>query len=320
MENRRALITGILGQDGSFLAELLSKKGYQVFGIVKGSSTIERAEWLKSLIPDVTLYTRDKLGKSFLEYTIDTVRPHEIYNLAGYSNVLNPWDDLDEIFNLNAKLPQDILECIVKVDKSIKFIQASSCLVFGKDDSGFQNEKTPSSPIHPYGVSKLYADNIIKAFRETFGLFACSAIFFSHESERRPDIFLSRKITSTVARIKNGSEEKIKIGNTLSFRDYGYAPDFMEAMYLMAQNKTPENYVIGTGRVIAISDFVKKCFDYVGMESEKYIEVDDNLKRKNDTNVLRADITKIKHELGWYPKHSIDDIISKMIDHDLKTQ
>lgn len=321
--SKRALILGILGQDGSYLAELLYKKGYEVYGIVRENQQWgkgSRAEWLQNLIPNVQIHRSNITDKTKLRSLIETILPDEIYNFAGDSNVFNAWSNLDLTLELNAKVPQDILEIILgnKYMSGAKFFQASSCLTFGRDESGAQNERTPANPIHPYGITKLYADNMVKEFRKTFGVFACSGIFFNHESERRGENFFSKKITSAVARIKNGSDEKINIGNLSAQRDYGYAPDFMEAVWLMMQNETPTDYVIGTGKLISMERFMQICFEYIDVNWKRHIQYDETLDRKTDTKILRADTTKIQTELGWKPTHTVDDMIKKMIDYELE--
>lgn len=317
---KKCLIFGVLGQDGSFMAELLHKKGYEIYGVIRIGSSEERKRWIESIVPNITLVVGDISKKSILTDMITSIMPNEIYNFAGYSNVINPWDDLDGIFEINSRVPQNILEIILKVDKSIKFFQASSCLIFGKDSSGTQNENTSPNPIHPYGITKLYADNMVKEFRETFGLFACSGIFYTHESERRPDIFFSRKITKAIADIKDGADGKIKLGDLSSLRDYGYSPDYMEAVYMMMNHSRPIDYVIGTGSLISMEDFAKRCFAYANLDFHEHVTVDSNLFRKNDMMVMKADISKIRTELGWEHTHNVDDIIKIMIDNDMKNK
>ena len=311
---KKALILGVLGQDGSFMAELLSSKGYEVHGIVKENTLIERIEWIESLVININIHRVNILDKSQLSTIIKIIKPNEIYNFAGMSNVFNAWEDLDSVFDINARLPQNIMDIILYFDRSIKYFQASSSLIFGRDTSGKQNELTPTNPIYPYGITKLYADNMVKEYRKTFGLYFCSGILFNHESERRGDNFFSKKITREVCEIKKGKKEKIKVGNLSALRDYGYAPDYTQAIYLMMNNSEPKDYVIGTGKTISMYDFLKKCCVYMGINHEECFEFDTSLYRENDTNVLCADITKITKDLGWKPKHSIDDIIKIMID------
>lgn len=285
---KTALITGISGQDGYYMAELLRSKGYEVHG-TKGAIDNHGA-----------IYSHIKI-----------IRPDEIYNFAGHSNVFNPWEDINNVFNVNGKIPQYFLQSILDIDKSIKYFQASSCLIFGKNEDGVQNELTPTSPIHPYGIAKLYADNMVEEFRRVYGLFACSGILFNHESPRRGNDFFSKRICKAAA---NG--ETIKVGNLDSFRDYGYAPDYMEAACLMMQNEEPMNYVIGTGKLTSMNDFAMKAFEYVGLNYENHLIIDEVLHRTNDTNILMADTDKIFKDLGWFAKTSVDQLIKIMIDHE----
>lgn len=286
MANKKAIVWGASGQDGSFMCDLLESIGYTVYGILNKEP--------RHIIDIIWFY-----------------KPDEIYNFAGISNVINPYEQLDEIFEVNAKLPQQILETIVKVDKKIKFFQASSSLMFGRDESRSQNELTPFNPIYPYGCAKLYAHNMVNEFRKTFGLFACSGIFFNHESERRKEHFFSRKICKAAA-----TKTKVTVGNLDALRDFGYAKDYMEAAYLMMQEIEPKDYVIGTGRLISMREFAKRAFEHVGLDYRDYVIEDESLKRKNDTNVLCADATKIELDLGWKAKTSIDEMIKIMIEHD----
>lgn len=286
MASKKAIVIGANGQDGSFMCELLESKGYEV-------------------------YKTTKTNVYLLHLDIETICPDEIYNFAGVSNVINPYENTEEIFKTNARLPQIILEIIVKVNKSIKYFQASSALIFGRDKSGKQSEQTPFNPIYPYGCAKLYAHNMVNEFRNEYGLFACCGIFFPHESERRKEHFFSRKTTKAAA-IKS----KITVGNLSVFRDFGYAKDYMEAAYLMMQSDRATDYCIGTGQLILLKYFTKKAFDHVGLDYKDYVQESEQQTRKNDTEILCADITKIKNELGWKPTTSIDEMIKIMIEHD----
>ncbi len=310
---KRALITGILGQDGSYMGELLAANGYEIHGIVKDGTEKSRINWIKEILPNINIWEIDILSKIKLDYVVQTTLPNEIYNFAGISNVFNAWDNLDKIFAVNAQVPQHILDIILKFDRSIKFFQASSCLIFGRDKSGFQNESTPNNPIYPYGIAKLYADNMVKEFRKTFKIFACSGIFFPHESERRGEEFLTKKITTTVSNIKAGKQKMLKVGNMESYRDWGYAPDYMDAAYRIMQETEPKDYVIGTGILTDTITFIEKCFNYAGLRFSDYIEIDQRLYREDDTGILKADISKIKSNIGWQPTTNIDEIIKKMI-------
>lgn len=285
MANKKAVIVG-MGMDGSHLFELLINKGYAIYTV-----------------------TRDNI--EHLTEIIEQVEPGEIYNFSGISTVQNPFQKLDEIFNTNAGIPQRILEAIVKDDKNIKFFQASSALIFGRDNSRYQSETTPFNPIYPYGCAKLYAHVMVSEFRKAYGIFACCGIFFPHESERRKEHFFSRKITKAAA-----TRTKITVGDLSGYRDYGYAPDYVEAAYLMLQHHTPTDYCIGTGEMISLKYFAKKAFDYVGLDYRDYVKIDVSKTRTNEAEILCANITKIKEELGWQPTTTMDEMIKKMVDYD----
>tara|TARA_R110000868_G_scaffold409778_1_gene696006 strand:- start:1296 stop:2255 length:960 start_codon:yes stop_codon:yes gene_type:complete len=310
---KKALITGILGQDGSFMAELLNSKGYEVHGILKTFTDKDRILWIRNLIPNIKLYDIDLINEKECFGLIDKIRPNEIYNFAAVSNVFNPFENLNEVYQFNSQIPCNILTSIIKIDKSIKFFQASSCLIYGKSNTTTQNEETLTKPINPYGVAKLYTDNMISEFRDNYGIFACSGIFFNHESERRGNLFFTKKIINNILDIVEGKIDKISVGDVSTSRDMGYAPEFMEAVYLMMQNSEPKDYVIGTGKLTKLSDFVSKAFSEFNLNWEDYIEYDKSLFREIDTPPLLADITNIKNDLGWEPKYGVDDIIKKMI-------
>lgn len=318
-KNKTAIITGAYGQDGSFMAELLSSKGYKVYGIVKSPLNIENMLWLTELVPFITILHADLTDKNDVVSIFKQVKPTEVYNFAGVSNVFDPYNELDYLFDNNARIPQNILQAIVEVDRSIKFFQASSCLIFGKDGMGIQNELTAPNPIYPYGITKLYADLLVKDFRDKYNLFCCSGIFFTHESERRGNGFFSKKIANAVVNIKANREQSVDVGNLMAFRDYGYAKDYVMASYMMLQNNIPTDYVIGTGNVISMYDFAKKCFEYVGLNCDNYLKVEEKLYRPIETFTLTADCRKIKNELGWEANHSVDDMIKIIIDNSIKT-
>lgn len=318
MSQKRAIIIGVLGQDGSFLAELLHSKGYMVCGIVKPGTYLGRISSIKESVPGIEIYSANILDKLLLRGIIKEFNPYEIYNFAGVSNVFNPYENLGELIDLNCKAVANILESIISFNSNIRFFQSSSCLTFGLDKSGLQDENTPYAPLYPYAHSKVFADNLIKEYHDKYDIFACSGIFFNHESERRHEHFFSRKVTSTIARIIDGSKEKLKVGNLSSFRDYGYAKDYVEAAYLMLQAESPTNYVIGSGILTSLSDFLEKAFKQVGLDYTLNIEYDAQLSRPVDTQVLKANISKIKSDLSWMPKTSVDEMIKIMINHDLK--
>lgn len=312
----KALIIGILGMDGSHMAELLHSKGYRVHGVVRPDTTKVRMDWLRALVPSITFHTTNILHRVNLEGLICEVNPDVIYNFAGETNVFNAWDNVERTFELNGQLPQRILELIRRIGPSIKYFQASSCLIFGRDKSGLQNEDTPISPIYPYGAAKAYADEMVKSYREQFGIFACSGILFPHESGRRGDGFFTKRVTSAVAKIKEGKQDKLELGDLSQMRDWTYSPDVCDAVHLMMQQKIPRDYVIGSGVLTKTEDFVRKCFTSVDLVYENHVVMNKG-SRSVDTEVMRADISKIKEDLRWEPRHNVDDIIKIMINEHL---
>ncbi|HRG37124.1 MAG TPA: GDP-mannose 4,6-dehydratase [Bacteroidia bacterium] len=313
---KRALIIGILGQDGSYMAELLYSKGYEVAGIVRTDAAETKIKWLQKLVPVIKFYFLDCNKKEQLERAITDFKPDEIYNFAGVSDVFKPYSNLDEIININVRMPQYVLEIINSTNKGIKFWQAGSALIYGKDTSGCQNEATTPNPLYPYGCSKMYIQNIVKQFREDLGLFACTGILYPHESPRRKDNFFTKKVCLSIARIKQGKLEALNIGVLTQVRDWSYAPDICEAAWLMLQADKPDDYVIGSGVLTSLFDFVKLAFNVVDLNWTNYLVSPFNNEqnvRKLDTNVLKADITKINKELGWKPKHNVSKIVEIMM-------
>ncbi len=305
---KRALIFGILGQDGSFMRELLISKGYEVYGVMRKQSGL----YLSTRLFEIDITNAVDLLKLIRE-----VMPHEIYNFAAVSNVIDPWKNPAEMFTINAAVPQSIMAIIKEINPSIKFFQASSALIFGRDTSGLQNERTPPAPLYPYGIAKFYAQNMVKEYRETFGMFACSGIFFPHESERRNEVFLSRKVSKAIARIKNGSNEKITLGNLYAHRNYGYAPDYMEAAWLMMQQDKADDYVIGSKNNYKVIDLVHSLFEAADIQYRDHVLIDDSAIRKGDEHILKPDYEKIRC-IGWKPTHDIYQIAEKMVEHDIK--
>jgi len=243
---------------------------------------------------------------------IDQIRPDEIYNFAGISDVFDPFDNLELLYKVNCNLPCNILSSIVKFDKSIKFFQSSSRLVFGRSEFGVINELGRREPQYPYGATKLFVDNMINEFRIKYNLFACSGIFFNHESPRRKDKFFTKKIINGVVDISLGKRKKILVGDLYRYVDMGYAKEFMEAVYLMMQSSKPRDYVIGTGHLTFLEEFVSMVFSEFGMDWKEHIEYDERFKRISDGS-KKADITKIKLDLGWEPKYKVKDLIKEML-------
>ncbi|GAB4315105.1 MAG: GDP-mannose 4,6-dehydratase [Candidatus Zixiibacteriota bacterium] len=312
-----ALITGVTGQDGSYLAEFLLEKGYKVYGVVRRASTenFERIEHLKGRI---SLLQADLLDQLSIISAIEEAQPDELYNLAAQSFVPTSWAQPVLTGEFDALGVTKILEAIRQVNKKIKFYQASSSEMFGKVQQTPQDENTPFYPRSPYGVAKVYGHWITVNYRESYDIFACSGILFNHESPRRGKEFVSRKITDGVARIKEGLLDKLHLGNMAAQRDWGYAGDYVKAMWLMLQAKKPDNYVIATGRMHSVEDLARIAFERVGLDWRDYVEIDPNLVRPAEVDTLLGNASKAKAELGWEPETSFEDMISMMVDADLE--
>jgi GDPmannose 4,6-dehydratase len=313
----KALITGITGQDGSYLAELLLEKGYEVFGMVRRSST-ENFDRINHLRDKIQLRQAALLDQLSMIRLIEECRPDEIYNLAAQSFVPTSWDQPMLTGEFNALGVTKILEAIRLVDKKIKFYQASSSEMFGKVQEVPQNEKTPFYPRSPYGVAKVYAHWITVNYRESYRIFAVSGILFNHESPRRGLEFVSRKITDHAARIKLGLAKKLFLGNLDAKRDWGYAGDYVRAMWLMLQQKEPEDFVIATGKNHTVRQLAEIAFDHVGLDYRKHVEVDPRFVRPAEVDVLLGDSSQAQKKLGWKPEVSFEQLIQMMMDADLE--
>jgi GDPmannose 4,6-dehydratase len=313
----KALITGITGQDGSYLAELLLEKGYQVFGMVRRSST-ENFDRINHLRDKIHLRQADLLDQISLVRLVEECRPDEIYNLAAQSFVPTSWEQPMLTGEFNALGVTKWLEAIRQVNKKVKFYQASSSEMFGKVQEVPQTEKTPFYPRSPYGVAKVYAHWITVNYRESYGIFAVSGILFNHESPRRGLEFVSRKITDGAARIKLGKAKKLYLGNLDAKRDWGYAGDYVRAMWLMLQQKEPEDFVIATGKNHTVRELAQIAFDRVGLDYKKYVEVDPKLVRPAEVDVLLGDPWYAQKKLGWKPEVSFEQLIQMMVDADLE--
>jgi GDPmannose 4,6-dehydratase len=313
----KALITGITGQDGSYLAELLLEKGYQVFGMVRRSST-ENFDRINHFREKISLRQADLLDQLSLIRLIEECQPDEIYNLAAQSFVPTSWDQPMLTGEFNALGVTKILEAIRQVNRKIKFYQASSSEMFGKVQQVPQIESTPFYPRSPYGVAKVYAHWITVNYRESYGIFAVSGILFNHESPRRGLEFVSRKITDGVARIKLRKAKKLYLGNLDAKRDWGYAGDYVKAMWLMLQHKEPEDFVIATGKNHSVRDLVQIAFEHVGLGYEKFVKVDPKLVRPAEVDVLLGDPSYAQKRLGWKPEVSFEQLIKMMVDADLE--
>ena len=317
MAKKRAVITGITGQDGSYLAEFLLEKDYEIFGLIRRSSTVN-FERISHLQDKVELISGDLLDQKSLVTALQTSKPHEVYNLGAQSFVPASWEQpmlTGEITGLGVTR---MLEAIRTTDEKIRFYQASTSELFGKTQETPQSETTPFYPRSPYGVSKLYAHWITINYRESFDMFACTGILFNHESPRRGLEFVTRKITHAVARIKHGMDEELRLGNLDARRDWGFAGDFVQAMWLMLQQDKPDDFVIATGETRTIREFCQVAFDRAGLDWEKYVVIDERFFRPAEVNILLGDAAKASETLGWKPETSFEKMVQLMVDHDLQ--
>ncbi len=321
----RALITGITGQDGSYLAEFLLDKGYEVFGTVRRSSTFstgridhiyqdphEKGTRLKLVYADLT-------DGACLSSVVKEAEPDEVYNLAAQSHVRVSFDQPVYTVNVNAVGTLQLLEALrTSGKKDIKFYQASSSEMFGKVAEVPQNENTPFHPRSPYACAKVYAHRQVINYREAYGIFACSGILFNHESPRRGETFVTRKITRAATRIKLGLQEKLYLGNLDAKRDWGFAGDYVEAMWLMLQQEEPDDYVIATGETHSVREFVQEAFGHLGLDWNKHVEVDKRYFRPSEVDFLQGDSSKAKKVLGWQPKVKFKELVKMMVDADME--
>jgi len=313
----RALITGITGQDGSYLAELLLGKGYEVFGIVRRSS-VEKFDRIESFVDDVELVEGDLTDQSSLDTVIHTVQPDEVYNMAAQSFVPVSWNQPVLTGDVTGLGVIRMLEAVRRHRPQAKFLQASSSEMFGKVRETPQTEKTPFYPRSPYGAAKVFGHYITVNYRESYGLFACSAMGFNHESPRRGLEFVTRKVTHQVAKIKCGLASKLLMGNLDSKRDWGFAGDYVLAMWLILQQPEPDDFVLATGKTHSIRELLAAAFRAVGLDWEKYVEIDPKLIRPAEVDFLRGDATKAWEKLGWRPQVGFDDLIKMMVHADLE--
>jgi GDPmannose 4,6-dehydratase len=312
-----ALITGINGMDGSHLADLLLSKGYEVYGMERRSAVKQRTN-SKHLEDKITFLNGDLTDQNSLLRCLKESNPTEVYNLAAMSFVGESWNTPEQTSDVTGLGALRMLEAIREYGKQIKFYQASSSEMFGRMIENPAKETTPFYPRSPYGVSKLYAHWITKNYRESYNIFACSGILFNHESERRGIEFVTRKISDGVARIKLGLSDHISLGNLDAKRDWGYAPDYVEAMWVMLQQDEADDYVISTGETWSIRDFLDRAFNYVGISDwTEYIKQNPKFYRLAEVDVLRGDSTKALNNLGWKPKTSFDDLVRIMVENDL---
>jgi len=314
-----ALITGITGQDGSYLAELVLKKGYRVIGVARRSSTVN-TERIKHILDDITVVQGDLQDQGSLLSLMEEYKPDEVYNLAAQSFVPTSWNQPALTGDVTALGATRILEAIRFVNPKIRFYQASSSEMFGKVLEVPQKESTPFYPRSPYGVAKMYGHWITVNYRESFNIFAASGILFNHESPRRGLEFVTRKISDAVARIKLGKAKELRLGNLESQRDWGFAGDYVEAMWLMLQQDTPDNFVIGTGETHAVREFCEIAFSHVGLDYNEYVIQDEKFYRPAEVDLLISDPSKARLSLKWEPAVSFKELVIMMVDADMERQ
>ena len=314
---RRALITGITGQDGYYLAELLLAKGYQVYGTVR-QPLPQAASWLGPIGQRVALHQVDLLDQAALTQLLETVAPHEFYNLAAQSFVPASFDNPVETGQINGVAVESMLQAVRTVDPAIHFFQASTAEIFGPEALPPQSERTPLCPRSPYAAAKAQAHQTTIAYRENSDLFACSGILFSHESPRRDPQFVVRKVTSAAARIKLGLQSKLELGNLDVQRDWGYAGDYVDAMWRMLQREKADDFVIATGQKHTVRELVELAFSLVELEWSRYVAVDPQLFRPADALVRCGDASKARQQLGWQPKVSFSELVTMMVETDLR--
>ena len=315
---RVAFITGITGQDGSYLTEFLLGKGYTVVGLVRRVSTenIQRISHIES--DELKLVEGDITDLSCLIHVVGKYKPDEVYNLAAQSFVHASFDEPIHTSNVNALGALNVLEAVRLMHPKAKVYQASTSEMFGKVQQTPQTETTPFHPRSPYGVSKTYAHYMVQNYRESYDMYACGGILFNHESPRRGTEFVTRKITQAVARISHNLQDTLRLGNLDAQRDWGYAPDYVEAMWLMLQQDTPQDFVISTGETRTVREFCEIAFKHVGLCLTQHVVVDPKFYRPAEVDILKGDNTKAKEVLGWAPRHTFEGLVTAMVDYDMK--
>ncbi len=314
-----ALITGVTGQDGSYLAELLLEKGYRVVGVVRRTSH-DSYERIGHLLERIEIVPADLLDQHSLTTVIGDVKPDEIYNLAAQSFVPTSWSQPVLTGEFTALGVTRLLEAVRLASPGARFYQASSSEMFGKAVQTPQNERTPFYPRSPYGVAKVYGHWITVNYRESYGIHAVSGILFNHESPRRGLEFVTRKISHAVARIKLGLDDELRLGNLDARRDWGYAGDYVKAMWSMLQRTEPADYVVGTGETHTVRAFVERAFRHVGLDWQEHVQIDPAFVRPAEVDLLQADAAKAREQLGWEPAVSFDDLVVMMVDADIERQ
>ena len=317
-----ALITGITGQDGSYLAELLLEKDYEVHGVVRRVALEDETHrlWrIRKILNDITLHAGSLESYASIFNIVQNIKPDEVYHLGAQSYVGYSFEDEYSTLNINLNGTHYLLSAMKQLgSKNVKFYFAASSEMFGKVKETPQNEETPFAPRSSYGISKVAGYYLTRNYREAYNLHASNGILFNHESPRRGFEFVTRKISYHVARIKNGLQDKLKLGNIKSKRDWGHAKDYVQAMWLILQQDKPDDYVIGTGQEHSVEEFAKKAFDHVGLNYKDYLVIDQKLVRPAEVDTLLADFSKAKKILNWEPKISFDDLVKSMVEHDLK--
>jgi GDPmannose 4,6-dehydratase len=312
---KRALITGITGQDGSYLAELLLARGYEVHGVARDpDGGAERIEHIRA---QLVLHRGDLLDQDSLTGALSASEPAEVYNLAAASSVAASWKDPVPTTDAIGLGAARLLEALRTTCPEARLFQASSSEMFGASPGGRADERTPLSPRSPYGAAKAYSHHLVLAYREAYGLFCCSGILFNHESPRRGPAFVTRKIAASAAAIKLGRARELRLGTLDSRRDWGYAADFVEGMWAMLQQERPDDYVLATGRTHSIRDCVERAFEHVGLDWREYVTLDPEFARPAEPEPLVGDATKARRELGWQPHTSFEEMIALMVDHEL---
>ena len=321
---KRAFVTGPSGQDGSYLCEFLIEKGYEVHGLIRQSTQFTPDRWghLKTAISTgkLEIHFGDLTDASWMRSLVNNIQPDEIYNLAAQSHVGLSFEQPRSTCDVTALGPLNLLEGIRHSSylKNTRFYQASSSEMFGKVTETPQSENTRFYPRSPYGCAKVFAHYVTQNYREAYGIYACSGILFDHESERRGESFVTRKITRAIGRIFFGLQKELVLGNTDASRDWGYAPDYVAAMWLMMQQDKPEDYVIGTGEKHTVQEFIDSAFSYVNLDPSKFIRIDPRFTRPSEVDTLRADYSKAYNDLGWKPKTKFNDLVKIMVDHDMQ--
>ena len=316
-----ALITGITGQDGSYLAELLLTKGYTVHGIVRRVALEDETHrlWrIRKILKDVSLHAASLESYASIFKIFQKIKPDEVYHLAAQSYVGHSFEDEFSTFNTNINGTHNILTAVKELNNKAKFYFAASSEMFGKAEKAPQNEDFPFHPRSAYGISKVTGYHLTKNYREAYKLHASSGILFNHESPRRGFEFVTRKISYGVARIKKGLQKNLELGNISAMRDWGHAEDYVKAMWLMLQQQTPEDYVVGTGIQYSVENFAEKAFKHVGLNYKDFIKIDKKLIRPSEVNTLLADYSKAKKKLKWKPSISFDQLVTDMVESDLE--